>query len=52
MIGWNPPNYTIIAINVPEAVYKQWPAHFKTSHSASLIQHMCDYALTEFQFWF
>ena len=49
MIGWNPPNITIITINVPEAVYKQWPAQFKTSHSASLIQHTCDYALTKFK---
>ena len=37
---------------MPEAVYKQWPAQFKTSLSASLKQHMCDYALTEFKFSF
>ena len=50
MIGWNPPNLTINATNVSEAVHKQWPAQFRTSHSASLEQHTCDYALTKFEY--
>ena len=31
---------------------KKWPAQFKASHSASLIQHMFDYTLTKFNFSF
>ena len=45
MIGGNPPNLTIIAINVAEAVLQTMACTFKTSHSASLKQHTCDYAL-------
>ena len=29
-------------------LFNKWPAQFKASHSASLIQHTCDYALTKF----